>query len=309
MGTPDFAVPSLRELHSSAHDVLLVVTQPDRPAGRGRRLSPPAVKSVALDLGLAVDQPESVNTPGFADRLRELAPDVLVVVAFGQILNEELLSIPARGAVNVHGSLLPAYRGVAPVNWVIVNGETETGVTTMFMARKVDAGEVIMTRKTDIGADETAGELYERLSHLGAELLVETLDLIERDEAPRTPQDAERASYARKLRKADGVIDWSKPARAVHDHIRGMTPWPGAQTTYRGRGLKVLRARPGDADGTRGEPGEVVAVDEEDGIEVAVGAGTVWLEEVQPAGKAAMDASFVRGYRPEVGERAFGETA
>ncbi|MBD3368523.1 MAG: methionyl-tRNA formyltransferase [Candidatus Eisenbacteria bacterium] len=310
MGTPDFAVPSLRQTHASAHDVLLVVTQPDRPAGRGRRLTPPPVKTAAGELDIPVHQTESVNTPVFAERLRALLPDVLVVVAFGQILNDELLSIPSKGAVNVHGSVLPAYRGVAPINWVIVNGETETGVTTMYMARKVDAGEIILTRRTPIGENETAGELYDRLSAMGAELLVETLDLIERDEAPRTSQDPDAASYARKLKKRDGLIDWTKDARTVHDHIRGMTPWPGARTTYRGRPLTVLVSRVGDEDGERGEPGEVVSLDDERGIEVATGHGSVRLLEVKPSGKSAMDAaSFVRGYRPEVGERPFGETS
>jgi methionyl-tRNA formyltransferase len=306
MGTPDFAVPSLTQVHASSHDVVLVVTQPDRPAGRGRKLTPPPVKRKALELGIPVEQAESVNTPEFAARLRVLAPDVLVVVAFGQILNEELLSVPARGAVNVHGSLLPAYRGVAPINWVIVDGGAETGVTTMFMARKVDAGEIILTRGTSIGENETAGQLYERLSSLGAVLLVETLDLIERDEAPRAPQDPTRASYARKLRKDDGRIDWSKPARAVHDHIRGMTPWPGATTTYRGRALTVLSTRVGRTKGDHGAPGTVVSL-EDDGIEVATGDGTLRVLSLKPSGKAAMDAAaFVRGYHPEVGETAFG---
>jgi len=307
MGTPDFAVPSLRHVHASTYEVVLVVTQPDRPAGRGRRLSPPAVKTAAAEMGLPVHQAESVNTPEFAERLRGLAPDVLVVVAFGQILNSEILSVPGKGAVNVHGSLLPAYRGVAPINWVIVNGETETGVTTMFMARRVDAGEIILRRATPIGERETAGELYERLSAMGAELLVETLDLIERGEAPREPQDPGLASYARKLSKQDGVIDWTRPAADVHNHIRGMTPWPGARTTYRGKPLTVLRARIGATDGTVGRPGEVVSIDEKLGIEIAVGGGSVWLEQLKPSGKSAMDAdAFVRGYRPEVGERAFG---
>ena len=308
MGTPDFAVPSLREVHASAHDVVLVVTQPDRPAGRGRRLTPPAVKLAAEELDIPVHQTESVNTPALDERLRELAPDVLVVVAFGQILNEELLSIPARGAINVHGSLLPAYRGVAPINWVIVNGESETGVTTMYMARKVDAGETILTRTTPIGENETAGELYDRLAAMGAELLVETLDLIDRGEAPRTPQDPGLASYARKLRKEDGVIDWTRPAPKVHDHIRGMTPWPGARTTYRGRPLTVLSTRVGEAKRPVGEPGQIVSIEDARGIEVAAGEGSVWIRELKPSGRSAMDASaFVLGYRPEAGERAFGD--
>ena len=228
MGTPDFAVPSLRELHAAGHDIALVVTQPDRPAGRGRSLRSPPVKGAALAMGLTLEQHETVNTDEFAGRLRNIAPDVLVVAAFGQILREDILDCPSIGAVNVHASLLPAYRGVAPINWVIMEGEKETGVTTMFMARKVDAGEIILTRKTPIGDMETAGELHDRLAALGAELLMETLELIEKGEAPRTAQDPEKVSYARKLKKSDGEVDWSGTAARVLDRIRGTTPWPGA---------------------------------------------------------------------------------
>jgi len=307
MGTPDFSVPSLTQVHASSHDVVLVVTQPDRPAGRGRRLTPPPVKTTAIELGIPVQQPESINTPEFAATLRELAPDVLVVVAFGQILSEELLSVPPMGSVNVHGSLLPRYRGVAPINWAVAHGETETGVTTMFMARKVDAGEIILKRSTPIGENETAGELYARLSKLGAGLLVETLDLIDRGEAPRVKQDPELVTYARKLKKDDGIIDWSRDAKSVHDHIRGMTPWPGARTSWDGRALTVLATKVGETSGEPGRPGEVVSLDTDRGIEVATGRGTVWLERLRPSGKSVMNAdAFVRGYRPEVGTTLFG---
>jgi len=306
MGTPCFAVPSLRALHSRGHEISLVVTQPDRRAGRGRRLCCPPVKDAATELSLPVDQTEKVNCDEFVSRLREIAPDVVVVVAFGQILCEDILGIPAKGAINVHASLLPRYRGVAPINWAIVDGETETGVTTMFMARKVDAGEIILTRSTPIGPDETSGDLSARLSEIGAELLVETLDLVERGEAPRAAQDPSVASYARKLRKSDGEIDWTLTARRVHDHIRGMTPWPGAHTTYRGKVLKVLRAELGAPSGRAGSPGEIVAAGDPGGIEVAVGEGTIRLLRVQPEGRSAMDAAaFARGYRPEVGSRPF----
>ncbi len=308
MGTPDFAVPSLRELHDRGHEIALVVSQPDRPAGRGRKLTPPPVKAAALDLGLPVDQPDTVNSESFLAKLRAIEPELIVVAAFGQILRETLLELPSLGAVNVHASLLPAYRGVAPINWVIVNGERETGVTTMFMARKVDAGEIILTRKTPIGDAETAGELSDRLAAMGALLLAETVDLIGRGEAPRLPQDPERASYARKLRKDDGEIDWSRSSREVFDHIRGMTPRPGAYTWYRGRSLVITRAERGSACGGPGAPGEIVAIDDESGIEVAVADGTVRLLEVKPEGRRAMDAvSFARGYRPEVGAAPFGK--
>ena len=328
MGTPDFAVPSLRKIESSGHDVCLVVTQPDRPAGRGRKLTAPPVKLAALELGIPIHQPETVNTDEFALRLKALKPDVLVVVAFGQILKQRLLDIPSQGAVNAHASLLPDYRGVAPINWVIVNGESETGVTTMYMARKVDAGEIILSRSTPIGPSETAGELYERLSDMSGDLLVETLALIEQGKAPRTPQGEPRIGYARKLTKKDGEIVWARDARAVADHIRGMTPWPGAYTWFRGKALLVTRARlvsmpspaelasaesasaePASAKSASGvsgppvtgRPGEILSISAA-GVEVAAEGGAVLLTGVKPEGKREMTgAEFARGYRPEPG--------
>lgn len=306
MGTPDFAVPSLRKLHEVGHNVVLVVTQPDRPAGRGRALRSPPVKDAAVELGLPIEQHENVNTDEFVSRLRDLAPEVVVVVAFGQILREELLECPSLGAINVHASLLPRYRGVAPINWVIMRGETETGVTTMFMNRKIDAGEIILSRKTPIGDMETAGDLYDRLSVIGAELLAETLVLVEEGTAPRAAQDPEDVTYARKLKKADGELDWSDASRRVYDRVRGTTPWPGAFTWYRGKVLRVLSATRGADSGRMGEPGQVLSVDDERGIEVAVGDGSVWLTRVKPEGKKEMDAaSFVRGYGLEVGSTPF----
>ncbi len=304
MGTPDFAVPSLRKLNESAHDVPLVVTQPDRPAGRGRKLRPPAVKIAALSMGLPVEQYEDVNAGAFAERLVSVRPDLLVVVAFGQILRSAILEAPALGAVNVHASLLPKYRGTAPINWAIVNGDAETGVTTMFMAEKVDAGEIILTERTPIGETETAGELSDRLAELGAALLVETVSLIDAGEPPRAAQDVSRASYARKLTRTDGEVDWSKPARTVLNRIRGMTPWPGAYTWYLGKRLGIERAAGGGnvvGDGEAGPPGRVVAVTRES-VDVAAGDGVVRLLEVRPEGGCSMSAdAFARGYRPEVG--------
>jgi methionyl-tRNA formyltransferase len=304
MGTPEFAVPSLTRLHERGHEIALVVTQPDRPAGRGLRICCPPVKDTAAALGLPIVQLETVNCDDFVAQLKDVAPDLVIVVAFGQILCERILTAPKRGAVNVHASLLPRYRGVAPINWVIVNGETETGVTTMFMARKVDAGEIILTRKTAIGPRETAGELYARLAQTGGDLLVETLDLIAAGTAPRIAQDPALVSYARKLTREDGAVIWGESSQRVFDRIRGVTPWPGAHTRFKGRSLQILRAEPGDGRGRRGAPGEVVRLDPEKGIEIATGDGTVWLLDVKPEGKSAMDAaSFVRGYRPAVGDR------
>lgn len=307
MGTPDFSVPALRKLHERGHDIELVVTQPDRPAGRGRQPRPPAVKRAAAELGLAVEQYENINDEVAVGRLRTIHPDVIVVVAFGQILHEDLLAIPPKGAVNLHASLLPRYRGVAPINWVILNGEAETGVTTMFMARKVDAGEIILSRTTPICDGETAGELSDRLSAMGADLLVETLDLVERGDAPRAGQAPGMASYARKLRKEDGEIDWNRPAVEIVNRVRGLTPWPGAYTWHRGRMLCIERAVLGrPEDGARAaEAGEIVSISEE-GIEIAAGEGTVVLADVRPEGGKSMRAcAFARGHRPRVGTRPF----
>jgi methionyl-tRNA formyltransferase len=235
-----------------------------------------------------------------------MSPDVIALVAFGQILSKELLDLPRLGAINLHASLLPKYRGVAPINWAIVNGETETGVTTMYMAEKVDAGEIILTRKTPIHEHETAGELYVRLAEIGAELLAETMGLVARGEAPRVPQESSGASYARKLRKRDGEIDWSEAAPGIANRIRGMTPWPGAFTWYRGKSLKILEARACSEPTRAGEPGEILTIDEDRGIEVAAGTGSVLLLCLKPEGRRQMDAaSFARGYRPRPGTRPF----
>ncbi len=303
MGTPDFAVPSLRSLHAAGHEIALVVTQPDRPAGRGRRLTPPPVKTAALELELPVEQPQTVNADEFIEKARALSPDLLVVVAFGQILKQRLLDLPAHGAVNVHGSLLPDYRGVAPINWAVANGERQTGVTTMYMAATVDTGDIIQRRSTPIGPDETAGEVYERLARLGGELIVETVGLIEKGCAERVPQGEPRVGYARKLSRADGLIDWDRPAVDVHNHIRGMTPWPGATTSLGERRLLVLRSRVGETSTSSGRPGTIRSVGAE-GIEVETATGSVFVTEVKPEGKRAMGADeFARGYRPEPGMR------
>jgi methionyl-tRNA formyltransferase len=303
MGTPGFAVPSLKKLHEAGHEVVLVVTQPDRPAGRGRRVSSPPVKQAAITLGLPVEQHESVNCDEFMANIRGLEPEVIVVVAFGQILCQEILDAPSKAAINVHASLLPRYRGVAPINWAIVNGECETGVTIMRMARKVDAGEILLTRTVSIGERETAGELSDRLARAGAELLVEALEKLERGTLVGRAQDPSLASYARKLTRCDGEIDWSIGARRVDALIRGMTPWPGAYTWFRGRMLHIIRAEPGDA---AGPAGEVLSV-AKDGIEVGTGDGSIRLKALKPEGRSAMSAeAFARGYRPEIGTRPFG---
>ncbi|MGB9885544.1 MAG: methionyl-tRNA formyltransferase [Moorellales bacterium] len=303
-GTPDFALPSLKRLASSRHRVLAVVTQPDRPKGRGRIPQPPPVKQLAQKLGLEVRQPDKIKDPDFLAWLDSLRPEVLVVVAYGRILPPEMLDLPSRGSINLHASLLPRYRGAAPIHWAVINGETETGVTTMYITPELDAGDIILQRAVPIGERDTAGSLHDRLAEVGAELLVETLDRVEQGEAPRRPQEAGQATYAPPLKPEDEKIDWRWPARTVYNRVRGLNPWPGAYGRWRGKRVKVWWVELGErlAAGEH-KPGTIVAVDER-GIEVACGDGqAVRIQQLQPEGKAVMTAAeFIRGYRPYIGE-------
>jgi methionyl-tRNA formyltransferase len=304
-GTPDFAVPSLRALLDSDHEIVCVITQPDRPAGRGLALRPPPVKKFADASGLKVYQPAKFNKREFLDELESLRLDLILTAAYGRIFKSRSLGLPSRGCVNLHASLLPRYRGVAPINWAVINGETETGVTTFFMEKGVDTGEMIVQSKTAIGENETAGELYERLAELGAGAVVETCDLIARGEAPRISQDDSQASYAPKLSRDDAEIAWDGPARQVHNHIRGVNPWPGAFTPFRDSTVKILTSRlgvPGEEGGSC--PGTILDISDKSGILIACGEGSIWLREVQAAGrKAAGGAAFSRGARLKRGER------
>ncbi len=242
MGTPEFAVPSLQALHDSGHEVLAVVTQPDRPKGRGRKLTPPPVKRTAMEYGYPVLQPETVRTDEFHQQLTRLAPDLYVVVAFGQILPQTLLDIPGLGSINVHASLLPRYRGAAPIQWAIINGDRETGVTTIMMDKGMDTGDILLMEKTAIGPNETAADLHDRLSDMGARTLIQTLERLQNDSLKRTPQDHKKGTYAPMLKKKDGQIDWSMPAERIECLIRGMTPWPGVYTFSAGMRLKIFKA-------------------------------------------------------------------
>jgi methionyl-tRNA formyltransferase len=243
MGTPDFAVPPLQALQENGFQVLAVVTQPDRPKGRGRKLTPPPVKETATAFRIPVIQPETVRSDEFHQRMRQLAPDLFVVVAFGQILPPSLLEIPAMGAVNVHASLLPRHRGAAPIQWAIIEGDKETGVATMMMDKGMDTGDILLMEKTPIAAEETAAELHDRLSEMGAPLLLETLKRLTAGDLSPIPQDPAKATYAPMLKKTDGEIDWSQPAERIARRIRGMTPWPGAYTFSAGMRLKIFKAR------------------------------------------------------------------
>lgn len=293
MGTPDFAVPTLKALHRSSHKVVQVVTQPDRPRGRGRKAAPTPVKTAALDMGLTVIQPGSIREAEFLQALRSLAPDLLVVVAFGQILKPALLEIPRLGAINIHASLLPKYRGPAPIQWAIINGELETGATTMFMDPGLDTGDILLKRKQPIGPEDTAGALHDRLAVSGAELLLETLDRLESLEP--IPQNDEESSYAPLLKKTDGRISWDQSAEAIDRRVRGVSPWPGAFTFIEDRRVKLIRTRPQNED-FAAPPGSVVP-GFPDELWVATGRGILSLLELQgESGRRLPVADFLRGF-------------
>ena len=310
MGTPGFACPPLEALLRAGHEVTLVVTKPDKPRGRSGHPVPPEVKQVALRHGLAVLQPEDVNAPEALARIREAAPDVIVTAAFGQKLGSELLTIPRMGGVNVHASLLPRYRGAAPINWAIIKGETETGVTIFKMAERLDAGEIISQAAAPIHPDETAGELTERLAVLGADLLVRTLEDLAAGRAACRPQDPQGATRAPMLKKGDGAIDWTRPAAELRNFVRGMTPWPGAFTFHvRGDHPEPLRvtllATAAEAGGAAqgAEAGTVVGVDKT-GIAVATGGGILRILRLKPAGGRELPAEeYVHGHATRPGDR------
>jgi methionyl-tRNA formyltransferase len=294
MGTPDFSVPTLKALHENQHDVLAVVTQPDRPKGRGRRLVPHPVKEVASTMGYPVLQPHGVKEPWFIEKIIALDPDLFVVVAYGRILPGSFLSLPRLGGINIHASLLPKYRGPAPVQWAIINGEQETGVTTMWMDEGMDTGDILLSAKVSIGADDTSWGLHRRLAEVGAQLLIETLAKLKSENLLGTPQDKSGATYAPLLKKKDGRIDWTKDAKSLDAFVRGMNPWPGAFTFLSGKRLKVLQAK--DLQGSAKErPGTVLEGFPGD-FNVATGRGILALKEVQLESAKRLPAKdFLRG--------------
>ncbi len=307
MGTPDFAVPALQILLDRRYSLQAVVTQPDRPKGRGRSTAPPPVKILAEEYGLLVLQPESVRQKAVIEILRSLAPDVILVVAYGQILPESILNIPALGCINIHASLLPKYRGAAPIHWAIIRGESETGITTMFMDSGMDTGDILLKRALPIGPYDTTGSLHNSLSHMGAEVLIETLKQLEAGTLNRLPQNEELATYAPMLKKEDGLIDWREPATTLHRKIRGLFPWPGAYTYFQGKMLKLLEVVPGEktlAEIGDFRPGEVLDGDSADGPVIACGEGCLRIVQIQPQNKKAMKCSdFCRGYHLITGAR------
>jgi methionyl-tRNA formyltransferase len=301
MGTPAFAVPSLDALLDSSHCVLGVVTQPDRPVGRGRRPQASPVKMRAQEAGIAVWEPVSVREASFPELLRGASPEVIVVVAYGQILPRAILDLPPLGCVNVHASLLPRYRGAAPIQWAILNGEQATGVTVIRMVERMDAGDILMARSVEIGGDEDALQLGQRLSRVGSELLKEVLGRLGSGQIRPGPQREEETSYAPRLRTEDGEIRWEMGAQEIARRVRGLLPWPVAHSRWRGRLLKVYRARPLPG-GLPGRPGEVVRADH-GALWVRTGTGCLELLEVQLENRPRMPAAdFVRGHGQIMGE-------
>ena len=299
MGTPDFAVPSLQALIDAGHDVCAVYTQPDKPQGRKQILTAPPVKTLALEHDIPVFQPNTLKNEDEQARLRELAPEVIIVVAYGKLLPKAVLDIPPHGCINVHGSLLPRWRGAAPIQWAVIAGDEMAGVTTMQMAEGLDTGDMLLTYETKVGEKETAGELFDRLAQSGAELLTQTL--VKLDEITPRPQDDAQSCYAHMLDKQMAVIDWSKSAHEIDCLIRGLNPWPIALTTLSGERLKVFAAEKAAGNG---EPGTVLEADPKKGLTVACGEGALRLTEIQLVGGKRMKATdFLRGHVIEVGTK------
>jgi len=302
-GTPQFAVPSLERLVAAGFSVQLVVCQPDRPQGRGMELAAPPVKQAAQRLGLPVVQPEKIKkNEEFQKQLTDLHPDAIVVVAYGRIIPPWMLHLPPMGNINVHASLLPKYRGAAPIQWSLASGETVTGVTTMLLDEGLDTGDILLKRQMPIAPDDTAATLAPRLAELGADLLVETLLELKRGTLEPVPQDDSLATLAPLLKKEDGLVDFSRSAREIHNRLRGFQPWPGAYTHFRGKSLKIIAARVSDSV-PQLSPGELRMSN--DKLLAGCGSGAVLeLLQVQPEGKKAMSVSeFISGYRPADGER------
>jgi methionyl-tRNA formyltransferase len=296
MGTPEFACPTLQKLLDRGEDVIAVVTQPDRPKGRGQKMVPPPVKDLAEKNGIPVLQPQKVRAPEFIEILKGMNPDLIVVVAFGQILPKALLDIPKYGCINVHASLLPRYRGAAPLNWCIINGETETGVTTMLMDEGLDTGAMLLKKVTPIDPEEDTRSLHDRLSALGADTLSETLDMLAAGGLNPVKQDDSLSCYAPMLKKEHGLIDWNREPAAIKNMVRGMSPWPCAFTWLDGKLVKIFKVRVDTPKGREAAaPGTVLSAGKE-GIEVACDGGVIIIDELQLEGRKRLSAGdFLAG--------------
>lgn len=299
MGTPDFSVPALQRLAEHPDfRVSLVVTQPDRPKGRGKKLAPSPVKTAAMELNIDVFQPEKINDKASLKTLSDLQPDFFVVSAFGQILSRQILDIPKLFPINIHASLLPKYRGASPIQAAILNMDKVTGVTTMVMAKDMDAGDILMSRSTPVSPEDTAQDLHDRLGQMGADLVIETLHAVLENHLDPLPQDHSRATYVKLLKKKDGLIDWHLSNRQIQAHINAMTPWPGAFTYLGDRRLKIYRARASEIISDN-DPGVIFQCDEA-GIHVATGSGSLTITELMgTSGKRLSAADFLRGNKIE----------
>ena len=307
MGTPDFSVPALKALVEAGHEVAAVFTQPDKPKGRGKEVQMTPVKLQALEYGIPVYQPAKVREPETIELIRELSPEAIVVIAFGQILPKAILEIPKYGCVNIHASLLPKYRGAAPIQWCVIDGEKETGVTTMMMDVGLDTGDMLEKTVIPIGEKETGGSLHDKLSMAGGSLILSTLKKLEEGTIVRTPQTEEGTCYAKMLTKSLGNIDWTMPAASIERLIRGLNPWPSAYTSWKEKTIKIWAADVLKEDAFGGErdcqPGEIVCCDKNT-LAVATGDGILSIRELQLQGKKRMDTpAFLRGYPMAAGER------
>ena len=302
MGTPEFALSTLRKIYNSSHSIISVVTQPDRPKGRGQIKVASPIKNFAIKNNIPLLQPENVNAENFIQFLLEKRPDYIIVVAFGQILHEALLKVPKQFCINLHSSLLPKYRGAAPINRAIINGDARSGVTTMIMDKGMDTGDILLARETSIEKDDDAQSLHDKLAEQGGKLVLETLARLEKNNLLPTPQDSDLASYAPKLKKEESLIDWKMSANNILNKIRGLTPWPGTYTLFNGKRLCILKS-----EVVKGEPSDRPSYIEritDSGIEVSTGENRLKITELKPEGKKAMLVkSFLSGYKINPGDK------
>ena len=299
MGTPDFSVPTLEALVASEHEVAAVVTQPDKPKGRGKEIHMSPVKECALKHNIPVYQPVRARDEAFVEEMRTLKPDAMVVIAFGQILPKSLLDLPKYGCVNIHASLLPKYRGAAPIQWAVINGDEETGITTMMMDVEMDTGDMLEKTVVKLNPDETGGSLFDRLSLLGGDLILSTLSKLEKGEITPQPQDHAQATYVKKISKSMGDIDWTMDAVSIERLVRGLNPWPSAFTRWNGKMLKIWEAKVLPDLETKAPCGSVISASDE-GLKIQTGNGVLCVTSLQLEGKKRMDtAAFLRGYQVE----------
>ncbi len=302
MGTPDFAVPSLEMLVNEGYEVVAAVTQPDKPKGRGNKLTAPPVKEFALLHGVDVLQPEKIKTPEFIEQIRALNPDLLITAAYGKILTKDLLEVPTKGCINVHGSLLPAYRGAAPINWAVINGEKKTGITTMFTDVGIDTGDMLLKKELEINPDMTVGELHDKMAVLGAEVLKETLIELKKGTLKRIPQQDSESTYAPMINKELGLIDWNKTAQQVHNLVRGTDPWPGAYTFLNGNRMRVWKTSLTNEKSDSHNIGQIIEVSD-DGILVKCSDEYILIREIQfDSSKRMRVRDYIRGHQIDAGE-------